>query len=478
MSRAVASICVLKEVMIKTKIGLLPLYLELYDRISKPGSRKPFEEFYETIAKDLARRGTEVIRVPVCRAKREFRTAVKTFEKARVDAIITLHLAYSPSLESAGVLASTKLPVIVLDTTPDYDFSPLQSPDKIMFNHGIHGVQDMCNLMIRNGKPFFIEAGHWRRSDVIDRALGQVLSARMASTFGKSRVGRIGKPFAGMGDFLVAGEALKKMGIMTIVADCRQLGRAARNIAAHEVKSEISANLRECTTRDGISKAHERSVRTGLAVRRWVERERLTAFTFNFGDLKRSSGLPAVPFLEASIGMASGIGYAGEGDVLTAALVGALLSVYPETTFTEMFCPDWKNEMIFLSHMGEVNSKLLAGKPALVELPFIFGELDNPVKVAGRLRGGPAVFVNLAPLSGNRFRLILAQVCMARFGGSDRFADSVRGWMKPPIPLADFLAAYSRAGGTHHAALAYDADIGVLSGFGHLMGWETVVIGR
>ena len=23
-----------------------------------------------------------------------------------------------------------------------------------MFNHGIHGVQDMCNLLLRNGKPF------------------------------------------------------------------------------------------------------------------------------------------------------------------------------------------------------------------------------------------------------------------------------------------------------------------------------------
>jgi len=34
--------------------------------------------------------------------------------------------------------------------------------------------------------------------------------------------------------------------------------------------------------------------------------------------------------------MSRGIGYAGEGDVLTAALTGALLSVYPDTSFTEV----------------------------------------------------------------------------------------------------------------------------------------------
>ncbi len=31
---------------------------------------------------------------------------------------MTLHLAYSPSLESSDVVAGTDLPIVVLDTTP------------------------------------------------------------------------------------------------------------------------------------------------------------------------------------------------------------------------------------------------------------------------------------------------------------------------------------------------------------------------
>lgn len=458
----------------KNKIGLLPFYLELYDKISPPERRKPLDKFCHDVAESLRQKGLDVVVAPICRLKPEFAAAVKTFEKTEVDAILTLHLAYSPSLESAEVLAQTKLPVIVLNTTPDYSFD---LPEKIMFNHGIHGVQDMCNLLIRNAKPFAIEAGHWKNSNVLDRVVGRIRSARMASALQLSRVGRIGEPFAGMGDFSVEPEILEqKLGIQTVPCDCRNLSRICKSISARDIEVEIKNNKQQFMVRPGIEKAHQCSARIGLAVRHWMEQEKLTAFTVNFLDVTRASGLPTVPFLEASLGMARGIGYAGEGDVLTAALVGALASVFPDTTFTEMFCPDWKGQTIFLSHMGEVNINLLAGKPPLVEYPFIFGDLDNPVKAVGCLRAGKAVFVNLAPLPEGRFRLILAPVAMKAVKGKDRFSDSVRGWMKPGLKISDFLEAYSRSGGTHHAALVYNADVKAIADLGVFMGWELVVI--
>jgi L-arabinose isomerase len=460
--------------MTKLKIGLLPFYLELYDKILPPEGRNPLETFYALVSESFQHKGVLVVKAPVCRLKTEFAAAVRGFEKAEVDAIVTLHLAYSPSLESAEILARTRLPVIVLDTTPDYSFD---RAGKIMFNHGIHGVQDMCNLLIRNGKPFVIEAGHWKNSDVLDRVTSKVCSARLASAFRNSRVGRIGESFAGMGDFSVPLEVMnKKLGIQVLACDGRYLSRICKSIPPRDIEAEIKNNKQQFTIRPGIEKAHQRSAQAGLAVRRWVEQGKLTAFTVNFMEVTRATGLPTMPFLEAGLAMARGIGYAGEGDILTAALVGALASVFPGTTFTEMFCPDWKRNTIFLSHMGEVNVNLLAGKPVLLEYPFIFGDVENPVKPVGCLRGGKAVFVNLAPLAGDQFRLILAPVTMKAVKGKDWFSDSVRGWMKPSRRISDFLEAYSRAGGTHHAALVYGADINTLTGFGTIMGWQTVVI--
>lgn len=104
------------------KIGLLPLYIALYDRTS-PSMRPRLEAFYQEIAQEFARRGVEVETSPFCRLKPEFEQAVGKFEAAGVDALVTLHMAYSPSLESIDVLAGTALPIVVLDTTETLEFT-------------------------------------------------------------------------------------------------------------------------------------------------------------------------------------------------------------------------------------------------------------------------------------------------------------------------------------------------------------------
>jgi L-arabinose isomerase len=106
-------------------------------------------------------------------------------------------------------LASTNLPLIVLDTTPTYDFSPAQKPEEILYNHGIHGVQDMCNLLKKKKKNFLIKAGHWKESDVLEQVAGCARAAVMANHMRNARVGTVGAYFTGMGDFAVPLEELK-----------------------------------------------------------------------------------------------------------------------------------------------------------------------------------------------------------------------------------------------------------------------------
>ena len=452
-------------------VGLLPLYLKLYDDTA-PEARPGVEHFLNTIVAELGKRNLNVLAAPVCRVADEFAVAVTGFERAQVDAIVTLHLAYSPSLESAQALASTRMPIIVLDTTPAYDFSPLQSPDEIMFNHGIHGVQDLCNLLLRHGKAFQIEAGHWEHSDVLDRVTRRAQAARLAMAMRTARVGRIGNPFKGMGDFAVPDEVMREtIGVTVVPVEPGVIGARMADVTGREVEAEMASDMATFAAGGLNAEAYRRTACVGLAVRRWIEQEHLSAFTVNFMEANRAAGVPTMPFLEASKGMARGIGYAGEGDALTAALVGALASVFPETTFTEMFCPDWAGDSIFLSHMGEMNVALTAEKPRLIEKAFSFIDTENPVLAVGRFRGGAAVFVNLAPGPSNTYTLIVAPVAVLDVEGKDAMGDSIHGWFRPAQPVADFLAAYSKIGGTHHAALVYGDVAGSIAAFGEMMGW-------
>lgn len=458
------------------RIGLLPLYLKLYDD-AMPEYRAAMERFLGIIRDQFVVRGLDVISTPLCRVASEFTDATHSFETAGVDAIVTLHLAYSPSEESAPALAATSLPVIVLDTTPTHDFGPSQSDDEIMYNHGIHGVQDLCNLLIRHGKPFQIEVGHWEHSDVLDRVAQWARAAQLAGAMRSARVGRIGNPFHGMGDFAVPEQVLKQtLGVTVVPMEPAEISARMKQVRDADVDAEVAANKQAFVLIGVTDEAHRRTARVGLAVRHWIEEERLTAFTVNFMEANRAAGVPTMPFLEASMGMARGIGYAGEGDVLTAGFIGALMAGFTDVSFTEMFCPDWKNDSIFLSHMGEMNVALTADKPRLVQKPFSFIDVDDPVLAFGRFRTGEAVFVNLAPSPHDTYTLIVAPVEVLDVQGTDSMADSIHGWMKPRQPISAFLARYSQLGGTHHAALVYGDAQAVITAFGQLMGWKVEVL--
>ena len=229
------------------KIGLLPLYIKLYDD-TLPQMRQRLEGFYAEIAQQISARGVQVIKVPFCRLKAEFQQAVRCFEEQGADAVVTLHMAYSPSLESIDVLARTTLPIVVLDTTQTLEFTGEQDPDEINYCHGIHGVMDLCSMLTRYGKDYAIAAGHYMQSDCIDRALGYVRAAVAARALRASRVGLIGGAFEGMGDFAVPYEEMAERFDITVLPQSAEKLRVYRNsITEKEIDEEIALDRKILT---------------------------------------------------------------------------------------------------------------------------------------------------------------------------------------------------------------------------------------
>lgn len=460
------------------KIGFLPLYVELYDR-SSPEYRPIVESHYALACEKLRGVGLDVVTAPICRLEPEFEAAIARFEAEEVDAIVTLHLAYSPSLESQKPLAHTKLPLIILDTTPSYTYDQHTDADELMTNHGIHGVMDMCNLLRRNGKPYVVCAGHMDHSDVLEQVARAARAARVVSSLRRARVGLVGGPFQGMGDFqLPDGELERDLGITTVPYDFDDGARRIAAVTQAEVDAEYAKDTQRFRMDPSLTRdVYDPTAAVCLALRHWCRDASLTALTVNFMATGIDNpGLPRMPFTECCTAMEHGLGYAGEGDVLTAALVGALLSSYPETTFSEMFCPDWEHNTVFLSHMGEFNYAVAQEKPLLTEKPFPFTSAGNPTAAYAPMKGGPAVFLNLAPLGGGRYVLTLADGAMLEIRGENTMADAVNGWFRPNVPLADFLQRYSAVGATHHSAVVYGVSVEELQLIGTFLSCSTEII--
>lgn len=458
----------------RARIGLLPLYLKALDD-REPQRRQRVEAFYRQIASELDRRGVEVLPSPLARLRPEFEDAVRGFERSGAEAIVTLHLASCPSLESAEPLARSPLPLIVCDTTPAPSCGPEQDPHELTYNQGTQGVRDLCNLLLRYGKPFHVEAGHWQKSDVLTRVVRRVQSARMAARVRTLRAGLVGEPAAGMGDCYVSPTDLKRhLGVETRLLHPKQLKALLASVSEQDINRERDEDRKRFVV-DAGAEPLRLALRTGLALRRWMEKERLGAWSFSFPPASRTAGLQTAPWLEASKRMADGIGYGAEGDLLTASLVAGLAAGDPATSFTEISCPDWKNASLYLSHEGEMNWRLAVPRPRLVQ-----SEADGEaVSVAGRFRPGDVLLVNLAPLEPLQeagYRLLLAPATMLAVKTKDRMDRRPHGWAKPKLPLAEFLSEYSGHGGGHHLAISYDLSVAVAQSFAQMMGWQTVVL--
>lgn len=457
----------------KTKIGFLPFYIKLYDDCGSGAKARPrLEPFADRLVNELSGKGFDVLAVPFCRIKEEFAAAVAKFEAEGCKAIVTWHAAYSPSLECIDALAGTKLPIVVLDTTETYSMGPTLEQFEISLCHGIHGVMDMCSMLNRRGKAFAIAAGHIDHSDVIDKTAGYIRAAVSATSLNGSSTGSIGGSFDGMGDFLVEdAEMLERFGVKVVYPEQGELAKYRAEVNDADVKSEMEKDLNALYQIEAVDpESHERTVRNCLAVRRWIEERKLSAMTVNFREITEETGLEIMPFMEACKAMSRGTGYAGEGDVLTASLVGSLMKGYDEVAFIEIFCPDWKGNTLLLSHMGEYNPNLTSGKCGMKEIPFIYGDAKSPVVSYGRYKGGDAVFINLYRTKDD-FRMIISAVDMVEVRPDDDTLEvRVRGWMKPRMPIADFLEAISKVGATHHSALVYGARVSELAYYADLLG--------
>ena len=256
----------------RAKIGFLPLYVKLYDDGS-PNMRLRIDAFAEEIFSSLKERDdVEVVKSEICRLESEFADAVSYFEEEKVDSIVTLHLAYSPSLESERILKNTNIPIVILDTTPNYAFTDDEDAASISYNHGIHGVQDMCNLLIRNNKKFFIEAGHYSESDVIERVVGRVKGIKAAKNFANAKVGTIGGEFAGMGDFRVADGVFEEIGIKSVALTSDDAKEYALRVTNEEIEALIAQDKEKYVVSDEIPEDFlYNSLRGNLAVRKWIE---------------------------------------------------------------------------------------------------------------------------------------------------------------------------------------------------------------
>ena len=455
----------------KAVIGLVPLYLKLYDD-ADPQFRKPMLPLIQKIKDTLEANGVKVVVSDVVTTHAGAREMARLFDHEDVDAVFTCHLTYSPSLLSSFQLGRTRKPLFILDTTPDRSFEKM-ADSFLMNNHGIHGVMDLTSVLTADAISYTVLAGHCDSPAFEEKIKNALVLVRAIKEFKGQRIGITGKPFAMMGDFSVPFNKLESMyGIKVVNIPEREILESMTSVSESEVTEEAAKEKTKAVVEKTAARDYPDSVRVYLALKKIVSGKKLSAYTMNFLDFSSM----AVPFYAVNRLMADGLGYAGEGDVLTASLGRAMNALSGRAMFSEFFCPDWKRGLILMSHMGEIDPRFaVRGSKIVLKAKKALMNPEQSLYHRFSVNPGKTTFVNISKTKEKGFKLVTGILSIVKNRLYD-VLDCPQFVVRPDLKLENFLETYAEAGGGHHIYLAAGDRTKEIAGFGRHLGMKVVHI--
>lgn len=457
----------------RARVGLLGLMLQLYETF--PELNPAMAQFANDLGGTLAS-FAEVDFPGVCTTREQVDRAITHFETQDVDLIIVVLLTYAPSHIALPALLRTRLPILVYNTQQLRAITPDLAAIDITRNHGMHGVQDLTNVLTRANRQFYLVTGHYQDEPTIAAIKTWCDAARVVRVMRQMRLGLIGYPMQGMGDFALDETAfLGQAGVTIERIAIKTLADTARAAPASEIVRQMDAD-RQCFHFHATitHEQHEASSCLEWALRAILQERRLYGFASHFDAINEDGRLETLPFLAASKLLAEGYGFGGEGDVTSAAAVAMMQSLAGAADFTEMFSMDPAGNSVLMMHMGEANWRtaradepieMLPGAARLTRLSHL------PLVLAFARRPGDVTLVSLTTGANGKLKFVATEGQVLDLPYL-RVLNRPHHKFAPEGLLNDFLNRYSIAGGSHHLALAYGRWATTIEKIATLLGIE------
>ncbi|MCM8769735.1 MAG: hypothetical protein NC911_08750 [Candidatus Omnitrophica bacterium] len=432
----------------KPKIGFAPITLKLYREKATeylPGMNKFFLQLTKILSQEIK----------ICPSYLIFDQATagqawQYFYQEGVEGVIIVFLSYGTSLSLLPALKQTTFPLLLWNTQKLKTVTSAFQRRELMENHGIHGVQDLASVLLREKVNFSLITGHWTDKKTLQEIKAWSLAAAVSHRLSEMLIGRIGSRFEEMGDFALPDDWLtEKLGPRVVDLD----GCFLQVKTSGQRKSQNSRWPSEFIFDRRVTEpVKQASFLAASRLEKLMLQEKLAAVAVNFAGLKPGQ---VMPFLGICQLMATGYGYGGEGDIFSATAV-LLAQIFSggKATFTEMFTADFLRNRVLMNHLGEANFNLK--RPTwpirLVVNPMTLGNKTATLVPVFTLRPALATLINLTGTSDG-LRFIVSRARIVR--GPSLSLESPHFFVRPEQRLSDFLTAYSLAGGSHHLALAF-----------------------
>ena len=454
------------------RIGILLPVADLYHRLWSDID-EALERLAEQVARSLRNADLEVFCSPAISMPEDVAVACSDLGDKGVDLLLVAMGPYCPSGVLVSALVESRVPVLLWPMQSIRGLEPEKyDAETVKLNHGVHAVQDLANVLGKTAKPFGVMHGHHEQPEFLRRLKTWAQAGRIVRSMQNANPVQVGGHFEHMLDLQIGeDEFVRRMGIIPELVSTSEFADLMAAVTEEQTAECVERYRRTFEIgSDAQGPLLAKTARGEVALRGLLEQTESCACGLNFLELCSEERIADGLHVAASMLMSEGLGYAGEGDWVTAVLVRGMQQGFGVASFSEIFSIGYDDNRLLLKHWGEGNFAMARARPRLLASTFTDRCSAEFAIVDFEFEPGTATLVNLNSTPDGRGQL----VSISGRIDEDHLPkiDGPRGVFKPDHDsVSDLLTEYAYAGGSHHLALVKGAPVDVLEKVCRLAGW-------
>lgn len=400
--------------------------------------------------------------------------------------LITWMHTFSPAKMWIAGLSALQKPFLHLHTQFNRDI-PWGNIDMdfMNLNQSAHGGREFGFIASRMRINRKVVVGHWENESVIKQIDDWCRVAVAVTDSNNMKVARLGDNMRQVA--VTEGNKVSaqiKFGYEVNGYGIGDVTKFINQVSDKEVDDLLEIYGHDYTLAKNILKGGSKhlslrdSAQIEIGLRAFLNDGGFTAFTNTFENLY---GMKQLPGIATQRLMASGIGYGGEGDWKTAALVRTMKVMAAGLEGGNSFMEDYtyhfnpQKPLVLGSHMLEICPSIAKGNVGVEVHPLGIGGKEDPARLVFNAGAGNALNASVVDM-GNRFRLLVNKVEALEIENDMPKLPVARVlWdAKPDVQAA--ASAWILAGGAHHTGYSQNLSADQLETFAEMMDIEFLLI--
>ncbi|GGM88806.1 L-arabinose isomerase [Dyadobacter beijingensis] len=469
------------------RVGLFGIGLEAY-WAQFEGLEERLKGYVDVVAGRLGEYGADIVNLGLIDTPEKALEAGHRFRQEDVDLIFLYVTTYALSSTVLPVVARAKVPVIVLNLSPeaaiDYGtFNALGDRTRMTGEWlafcSACPVPEIANVFRRSRIPFYQVTGTLHDDPEAWQEVREwIEAASVAHTLYHNRLGVMGSYYGGMLDIY-----------SDLTLQCATFGGHIEIIEVDELsalretvtESETEAMLQTFADTFDIQSdcsEHElrRAARTAAALEKLVEIHQLGSMAYyhkGTGNLQNGDTMSSV-ILGNSLLTARGIPVAGEYEVKNAQAMKIMDSFGAGGSFTEYYAMDFRDDVVLMGHDGPGHIAIAEGKTKVKPLYVYHGKVGNGLSVEMSVAHGPVTLLSVVETVEGKVILLVAEG--ESVPGPILEIGNTNSRYRFAIGAKRFAEEWNSHGPAHHCAVGVGHIASKIGKLGKLLGIGTIVV--